>query len=403
VQVPTKATHQQTREYNERLILRTLYDFGPISRAEIARRTHLTRTTVSDVVGELFGRGMVEEVGRGPSSGGKAPILLKLLGDARHVIGLDLGESQFTGALVNLRGTVSHSAELPVQGRNGDDALELVYRLVDRLVQAANGTLLGIGVGTPGVIDSRSGTIRWAVNLDWQDLPLGALLAERYGLPVNLANDSQAAALAEFAFGGDGERVQNLVAIKVGLGIGAGVLLGGQLFRGDGFGAGEIGHIGIVDDGDACRCGRFGCLETVASARAIVKRAAALAGETPRSRLHAAAIATTLTLDDVRAAFEDGDAIARHVVLSAGRYLGQVIASLIGMLDVHHVVLHGSVTAFGQPWLEAVRDEAQRRALTLLSSSVDIEISTITDNVTVLGASAMLMTSELGLSLSLAR
>jgi N-acetylglucosamine repressor len=401
VQVPTKATHQQTREYNERLILRTLYDYGPISRAEIARRTHLTRTTVSDVVGELFGRGMVEEVGRGPSSGGKAPILLKLLGDARHVIGLDLGESQFTGALVNLRGSVSHSAQLPVQGRNGDDALELVYRLVDRLVQESNGTLLGIGVGTPGVIDSRTGTIRWAVNLDWQDLPLGALLSERYGLPVNLANDSQAAALAEFAFGGDGERVQNLVAIKVGLGIGAGVLLGGHLFRGDGFGAGEIGHIGIVDDGVACRCGRFGCLETVASARAIVTRAAALARETPGSRLHAAALGDAgLTLDDVRTAFEGGDEIATQAVLSAGRYLGQVVASVIGMLDVHHVVLHGSVTAFGEPWLAAVRDEAQRRALTLLSSGVDIGISSITDNVTVLGASAMLMTNELGLSLA---
>ncbi|MEA2621793.1 MAG: hypothetical protein QOH61_703 [Chloroflexota bacterium] len=401
MQVPTKATHQQTREYNERLILRTLYDYGPISRAEIARRTHLTRTTVSDVIGALFERGMVEEVGRGPSSGGKAPILLRLLGDARHVIGLDLGESQFTGALVNLRGVVRRSEQLPVQGRNGDDALELVYRLLDRLVQDANGTLLGIGVGTPGVIDSRTGTIRWAVNLDWQDLPLGHLLSERYGLPVNLANDSQAAALAEFAFGGDGERAQNLIAIKVGHGIGAGVLLGGALFRGDGFGAGEIGHIGIVDDGVACRCGRFGCLETVASARAIVSRAAALAAETPTSVLNkVSAGLDALSLDDVRVAYDAGDEAARSVVLSAGRYLGQVVASLIGMLDVRRIVLHGSVTTFGDAWLDAVRDEAQRRALTLLSSDVEIGITTITDNATVLGASAMLMTSELGLSLT---
>lgn len=400
MQVPTKATHQQTREHNERLILRILYDLGPISRAEIARRTHLTRTTVSDVMGELFGRGMVEEVGRGPSSGGKAPIMLGLVGNARQVIGLDLGEIQFTGALVNLRGVVSHSTNLPVQGRDGDDALELVYRLVDRLVGESTGTLLGIGVGTPGVIDSRTGTIRWAVNLDWQDLPLGSLLSERYVLPVNLANDSQAAALAEYAFGA-GERVQNLITIKVGLGIGAGVLLRGELFLGDGFGAGEIGHIGIVDDGVECRCGRFGCLETVASGRAIVRRAAALARETPDSLLHRGPGGLDgLTLDDVRVAFEAGDPAATEVVLSAGRYLGQVVASVVGVLDIHRVVLHGSVTAFGEPWVNAVRDEAHRRTLALLWSPVSITVTGLADNATVLGASAMLMTNELGLSLA---
>ena len=400
MQVPTKATHQQTRDYNERLILRTLYDFGPISRAEIARRTHLTRTTVSDVVGELFGRGMVQEIGRGPSSGGKAPIMLGLVAEARQVIGLDLGENQFTGALVNLRGSVRHASQLPVQGRDGDDALQLVYRLVDRLIGETDGTLLGIGVGTPGVIDSLAGTIRWAVNLDWQDLPLGSLLSERYVLPVSLCNDSQATALAEFAFG-EGQRVQNLVAIKVGHGIGSGILIGGELFRGDGFAAGEIGHIGVVDDGDECRCGRFGCLETVASGRAIVNRCAALARETPDSLLHGAPLGLDgLTLQDVLVAFKAGDETAVDVVLSAGRYLGEVIATLIGMLDIHRVVLHGSVTAFGQPWLDAVRDESRRRTLALLSSWVDIDITTLADNATLLGASAMLMTTQLGLSLA---
>jgi predicted NBD/HSP70 family sugar kinase len=401
VQVPTKATHQQTREFNERLILRTLYDYGPISRAEIARRTHLTRTTVSDVISALFERGMVEEVGRGPSSGGKAPILLRLVGDAREVIGLDLGETEFVGGLVNLRGKVKHQARLPVAGRNGEQALDTVYQLVDLLVPEAGGRLLGIGVGTPGVIDSYSGAIRWAVNLDWQDLPLGTLLSERYVLPVTLANDSQAAALAEYAFAAEGPRPANLVAIKVGRGIGAGLLLAGELFQGDASGAGEIGHYGVVDGGDECHCGRYGCLETVASGRAIVKQAAELAAEHPESLLNPKRHGKDrLTLDDVVEAFEEGDELARSVVLKAGRYLGQVIAAIIGVLDVQQIVLHGSVTAFGEPWLEAVRDEARRRALTLLSSNVDIRITTIGTDLTVLGASAMVMSSELGLSLA---
>jgi predicted NBD/HSP70 family sugar kinase len=406
--LPTKATHQRTREHNVRLVLRTLYEFGPVSRAEIARRTHLTRTTVSDVIGELVDEGMVEVVGRGASSGGKAPILLRIARGARHVIGLDLGEATFTGALVNLAGEVSHELRLPLQSRDGREGLELVLRLVEELRATADGPLLGIGVGTPGVIDTRTGTIRWAVNLDWQDLQLGRILAERTRLPVYVANDSQAAALAEYAFGGEGPRVSNLVAIKVGKGVGAGIVLNGRLWQGDGFGAGEIGHVGVVDDGRRCRCGRFGCLETVASADGIVARATTLAeerrgstDERPGSTLAALLRdRATLTLPDVQAAFAAGDPAASSAVLEGGRALGAAIAMLVGVLDVHRVLLHGSVTAFGDRWLEAVRDEARRRALALSTDALRIDLVGITSDLTVVGASAMLMTAELGLELA---
>jgi predicted NBD/HSP70 family sugar kinase len=384
--VPAKATHRQTRQYNRRLVLRTLYDFGPVSRAEIARLTGLTRTTVSDVVAGLIADGMTREVGRGPSSGGKAPILLSVVDDARHVIGLDLGEGAFVGALVNLRGEVRRIVELPVEGHDGEEALALVYRLVDELLADAGESLLGIGVGTPGVIDTRTGIIRWAVNLDWQDLPLGGLLAERYGVPVNIANDSQAAALAEYTFGGDASRRPNLVAIKVGRGIGAGIVLNGALYQGDGFGAGEIGHVVVEDDGSACRCGRFGCLETVASAPAVVAKAREL-GLDARS------------IDDVRRAVEAGDEAALAAARFAGRYLGRAVASLVGALDIHEIVVHGPVADLGEPWIAAVRDEATRRSLPLLSGSIEVRPARIAANEVVLGASALLMTRELGLSL----
>src|SRR3954469_2361418 len=275
--LPTKATHRQTRVHNERLVVRTVYDLGPISRADVARQTGLTRTTVSDVVAGLLDEGVVREIGRGQSTGGKAPILLEVDDDARLVVGLDLGEEQFAGSLVNLRGEIRRTVELEVDGRDGDAALALVFELLDRLLDGTAAPLLGIGIGTPGLIDSRTGTIRRAVNLDWRDLPLGPIVAERYDVPVNVANDSQAAALAEYTYAG-GDRVPNLIAIRVGRGVGAGLILRGALFQGDGSGAGEIGHVVVNENGALCRCGRIGCLETVAGMRAIEAQASAATG-----------------------------------------------------------------------------------------------------------------------------
>ena len=175
---------------------------------------------------------------------------------------------------------------MPVSGRDGDDALDAVYRLLDSLLAGELSPRAGDRRRHAGLVDADTGTIRWAVNLDWQDLPLGRLLRERYDLPTHVANDSRAAAIGEYLFAGEG-RAPNLIAIKVGQGIGAGIVLRGELFHGDGHGAGEIGHTSVVDDGVQCRCGRFGCLETVASSRAILEQTGAPSLEHVRAALDA--------------------------------------------------------------------------------------------------------------------
>ncbi len=386
---PSKATHAHTRAHNASLVLRALYDLGPISRAEIARRTGLTRTSVGELVAELESEGLAQDVGRGPSTGGKAPTLAALIDDARHVVTLDLGERTFTAALLNLRGTIRQRVTRDLQGADGAAALELVYDLIDEILAGPHSPILGIGVGTPGIVGG-DGTIRWAVNLSWADLPLGELLQSRYGLPTIVANDSRAAAIATYLFGGE-DRPSNLVAIKVGRGIGAGLVLNGELFGGDGDGAGEIGHIVVEPDGAECHCGRFGCLETVASAPAIL-RAAEAAG------LGEAGTPAELTLGDLAAAARAGDETALAVVRAAGRALGTAIANLIGILDVREIVVHGSVTALGEPWLEAIRDEATRRSLGPLSRETRLIDGGTGDDLTLLGAAAMLLTRELGLT-----
>jgi predicted NBD/HSP70 family sugar kinase len=397
--LPAKATHQRTRAINEGLVLRTLYDLGPISRADVARVTGLTRTTVSDVVAAFLGEGLVEEIGRGPSSGGKAPILLQVVAGSRLVIGLDLGERAFVGALVDLRGDIHARLEVPIVGRDGAAALAAVDRLVDELIALAPSvSVLGIGVGTPGLVDTASGAIRWAVNLEWEDLPLAEHLTARTGLPAYVANDSRAAAMGEHLFDLAHRGSPNLVAIKIGQGIGAGIVLGGEPFYGDGFGAGEIGHTSVVDDGGACHCGRFGCLETVASSRAIVAGATEIAAAAPDGFLgRRLAGAGVLALEDIVEGIEAGDEDCRRIAAAAGRWIGRAVGTLTGTLDIHHVVLLGSVTHLGAPWLDAVRDEAMRHALGLLARNVRIEIGGRAEDVVLLGASALLLSRELGL------
>src|SRR6476659_1212635 len=173
-----KATHRQTRSYNSRLVLRTIYDQGPISRAEIARLTSLTRTSVSDLVAELLEQALVEETGRGPSTGGKAPILVRFVADSRLVVAVDIAETELRGAVVDLRGEILRRATCDTTGMDGTRTLEALHDLLDRLIATAAKPLVGIGIATPGLIDPDGSIVRRSVHLDWRDLPLGRQLQE---------------------------------------------------------------------------------------------------------------------------------------------------------------------------------------------------------------------------------
>lgn len=392
-----KATRQQTKTHNTRLILKTIYNEGQTSRADVARLTSLTRTTVSDIVSELMQEGLVAEVGLGQPAGGKPPILLSVMEDARYLIGLDLAGSEFQGALINLRGKIKHRLSLPINDRDGDAALALVYKLIDELVACADQPILGIGIGTPGLMDARRGVVRHAVNLDWHDLALGDLLEERYKWPVYIANDSQVAALAESTFG-DSRGASNLIVIKAGRGTGAGIVLDRQLYYGDGFGAGEIGHVVVVENGELCRCGRRGCLETVASSRAVVRRAQAIAQNDARSALHRfAAAPEEINIDVVLQAFEAGDETLRPIVAEVGRYLGMAVAHLVGALNVQRIVLAGSLARFGQALLDPIRQEVKQRSLAALAEETTIELTSLGPDIVIQGAAALLLARELGL------
>lgn len=392
-----KLTRDDNKLHNQQLALKLIYTHGQISRADIARLTGLTRTTVSSTATELIEAGLVEEVGQGPSAGGKPPILLRVVADARHTLGIDLSGPLLRGAVFDLRGHILQRASAQPAGNDDPSTLEPVFTLIDTLLAAADRPVLGLGVGLPGLIDSRQRVVLQAVNRGWRDLALGDLLIERYGLPVYLANDSQAAALAELSFGStNGPR--DLVVLLVDHGISAGIVLDGRVYQGGNrLGASEIGHVRVVEGGEPCACGHFGCLETVASRGTIIRRAQAIYASQPESILHQMAQQIDdVDLEIILQACQAGDRPVAGLIAQVGRNLSIAIANLVSTLNTPLVVLTGSVMELGDALMEPLVAELQQRILPELAERMQLKVSTQGTDLVIRGAAALVLAEELG-------
>jgi predicted NBD/HSP70 family sugar kinase len=289
--------------------------------------------------------------------------------DAAHVVALDLSDEQaVSGAVVALDGSVRARRTLPREGRTGTAARDLATRLASVLVAAATRPVLGVGVGSPGVVDP-SGVVLDAPNLGWRELPLAEHLAAVLSLPVYVANDANTAALAEHSFGGaDGN---GLLLVTVGQGVGAGLLLDGALLRGHRHAAGEIGHVVVDDRGAPCVCGRRGCLETVLS---VPNLRAALAAAGP------------------------GSVAARQALTSAGRRLGMALAPVVSTLNLSEVVLNGPAALLDGPLLEATADTVRRRTMPVVGDTLDLRLSALHEDGVLLGAAALVLSGQLGVA-----
>jgi glucokinase-like ROK family protein len=350
------------------------------------------------VVAGLIEDGLVEEMGLAPSSGGRRAILLRVIDDSRQLIGIDLSRRDFRGALSNLRGSIQQRVSLSLNGADGETALNMVYDLVDSLIDSSTRPILGIGIGAPGLVDAASGVLQQSVNLDWRHIPLRNLLQQRYGLPVYLANDSQASALAAYAAENRGSSALPFVVINIGWGVGAGIILNGQLLHGSPVGAGEIGHVKVVQDGEQCACGHYGCLETIASSRAIVNRLRAIAAKNPDNSIGSyVSSPDEINLEIVIRAFNEGNQDVRDVILEAGTALGIAAANLVGVLGSCRILIGGNVAHFGQFLLDAIREEMSRRTLPSLAQHTELGMAEEGSDMVMIGASALILQHELGL------
>lgn len=377
------AVHDRRRR-NLEAALQCVYHEDSTSRAQIARLTGLTRATVSELISQLVAAGIVKEVGPGVSSGGKPPTLIELNAGGRDIVALDLSRQPFRGALVDLAGRIRRRATAGRGHVQGQEGVQEASRLVATLVETSTAPVLGIGVGTPGIVDV-DGSVVEAVNLQWHGVPLQQELAARFGLPVRVANDAHVAALAEFR----SRHGTNLVVVKIGVGIGGGLVVNGRLYSGDRPAAGEIGHIRVADNGIRCTCGNSGCLETVASVPSILRRAAGIAG-------------VDMDLDgspgteiaQLEAALGE-DAIGQ-AVSEAGRSLGSVLAHVVAILDIHRIVIALELPGWEDQLLEVLRAEVSARVLPDLASVVELSSTTRGPDLVIAGAAALVLRDQLG-------
>lgn len=364
----TKVMPGQARVYNRSLVLQSLYSDGPQSRADLARGTSLTPVTIGALVSELIAEGLVVELGtRAASRVGKPATLVGFESSAAHIVSLDLSPgTDFRGALLDLNGTVLSTAQVPREGRCGEQAVAAVAELAGGLVSASRRPVLGIGVGTPGVVDD-DGVVLNAPNLGWSRMPLAQMLNQTLDRPVHVANDANAAALAEHSFGG--ATGSGVLVLAVGLGVGAGILLDGALVRGDRFAAGEIGHLIVEDPGPPCACGRSGCLERLLSVPDLRERLLPL-----------------------------GHSEQQEVLAQAGTGLGIALAPVISTLDLGEVVLTGPPDLLGGALLQAATTAVRRRVLPVAGRALSIRLSSLHENSILLGAAVLVLSGELGVS-----
>ncbi len=362
-----KVLPEQARAHNRSLVLQTLYRSGPLSRADLARETALTRVTVGDLVAELIDEQLALELGTrvDASRPGKPATLLDLNRDGHRIVGIDLGDTEvFRGALTDLDGTILDRRSIDARGLVGEDAAAAALALARELTAIADRPVLGVGIGSPGIVDL-AGCVLTAPNRGWSDLALQARLQAELGLPVIVANDANAAALAEYGFAGASA---DLMLVMVGYGVGAGLLLDGTPLFGSRFAAGEIGHVVVgTDGGEACACGKHGCLETWLAVPRLQARIAA--GE-PR------------------------EAVLRQ----AGERLGIALAPIVGALNLSEVVLSGPVELLDGTLAEATVDTLRQRTMEQFHGDLTVRLTTLGDDIVTRGAAVMVLSARLGVS-----
>jgi predicted NBD/HSP70 family sugar kinase len=390
-----KRTARDIRRGNRHEVLRHVIAASPVSRRELAQATGLSLATVANLVGELQERGMLVEAGFEDSAGGRPRGLLAPRADGGALIGVDVAETYIHVELFDLHLSLKARAEQRLEpGENRpQDVVGRIASGVRAVVGQAGidpSRVLGVGVSVPGQVEPEEGRSVFAPNWGWHDVPLRDLLAERLDFPLYLDNPLKAYTVAELWFGA-ARGCEDAVVVVLGTGVGAGIAVGGALYRGVTNSAGEWGHTTLVLDGRPCHCGARGCVEAYVGAPGIVQT---IRETDPGSALIRAD--QTASIEALARGLAGGDPVAAEALRRTARYLGAAIGNLVNLLNPQIVVLGSWVAArLGPPLLEAVRERVREHALPRPLEGGEIVLCPIASNPVSLGAATLALEGEL--------
>jgi len=395
--------HSLVRTINLSVVLTCLREHAPLSRAQLAAITGLNKTTVSSLVNQLLQNQFVREIGYGPSSSGRPGVLLELNPKTGSIIGLEIGVDFILLMLTDFKAQVLWRWE----ERNGDNqradlVIERAGNIVNRAFSKSRELglpVMGIGIGIPGLIDVKTGTVLFAPNLRWHNVSVQDELNKRFPVPIIVDNDANTAALGEKYFGVARDS-DTFVYLGAGVGLGGGIFIGDQLYRGHRGYAGEVGHMTIVEDGLLCNCGNRGCWETLVSQTAVLNRVrqALQKGQTSRWASDGALDQSLITIDNVFQAAKEGDPIAATALQETGRYLGIGIANLVNVFNPEMVILGGILSRGGDIILPEIKEVLTERAFCEQYEKVQVMISTYGFDACVMGGVALVLNNILSRS-----
>ncbi|MCP4311269.1 MAG: ROK family transcriptional regulator [Bacteroidetes bacterium] len=390
-------------------ILGLIREFATISRAELVEKSGLSAPTVSRIVkGLIEEEKLVESIGIGSSSGGRPPVMLKFKGEKSYVIGVDLGATATRGVLSNLNGEFVEEIEFPTRLADGyeevlNDVANLILKLAANRKEVSKSRIFGVGIAVAGLVDKNKNIIDYSPVFNWHEADIVGSLHDKVPYPIIFDNVTRLMALGGLYYG-KGHKAKNFICINVGYGIGSGVIVNGELLSGvDGF-AGEFGHITMDKDSQIqCSCKKYGCLEALASGKAIAQTAQQYMKEGRESKINELCEGeiNKATAKMVAQAARMGDELALKVFNDAMEHIGVGIANLINLFNPEMVVVGGGVSLAGDLFFENIQRVVKKHVMQ--SSHKDLPILPVAfgENAALMGAFALILNQVLGLDLNL--
>ncbi len=386
-----RGSFQWMKSLNKSIIINKIRTEGPISRAQIAKDTELTPPTVGSIVKELLEQDLVKESQLGTSQGGRKPTMLILNTKAFYILGIDVGPEDILFILSDLSGEViDEDTQTITEALKRKSFLALLTNGIDGLIEKhPSKDLMGIGVAMHGIVDASEGVAVFAPNLQLRNIPIKQYLEEKYNQNVKVENDAKALALGE-AWLKNETPDKNMIAVNIGRGIGAGIVIDGKLYHGEHGIAGEIGHMTIDPNGKRCSCGNDGCLQTIAAGPSIAERANELIRQ-GQSSLLAEWSLEDLTGEMVHRAAKKGDVLATQVLYEAGQYIGIALTNLIHICNPSKIIIGGGVSKAGDYILEPIRKMIQSKVISQEAQQTPVQISELGEYGSAMGAVALIL------------